>query len=123
MNLLLVEDDARIAAFVRKGLTARGHTVERVATGEDALLRLVLPAAPYALVLLDLGLPDIDGVDLLRSLRREGIEVPVIVVTARSEVEVRRQCEQLGAASYLVKPFAFADLLTRIGDVAAAPGA
>jgi DNA-binding response OmpR family regulator len=110
MNVLLVEDEERIASFVSRGLRQHGYDVRCVTSGADAD-----PEIDRAdLVLLDLGLPDMDGVDVLRSLRARRRQLPVIVLTARAEVDDRVLALDQGADDYLVKPFAFEELLARI---------
>ena len=111
MNVLLVEDDDAIAEPLVKGLTREGYTTERVASGEAALA-----AAPADLVLLDLGLPDIDGYEVCRQLRARSA-VPIIVITARGEEVDRVIGLELGADDYVVKPFGFRELVARIRAV------
>jgi DNA-binding response OmpR family regulator len=112
MRLLVVEDEARIASFLVRGLRAQGYAVDHVATGEEALAGARDPELD--LVILDLGLPDIDGTEVLRRLRAAGARVPILVLTARGEVGDRVESLDLGADDYLVKPFAFDELLARI---------
>ena len=112
MRLLVVEDEARIASFLVRGLRAQGYAVEHVATGEEALAGARDPELD--LMILDLGLPDIDGTEVLRRLRERGTRLPVLVLTARGEVGDRVESLDLGADDYLVKPFAFDELLARI---------
>jgi two-component system, OmpR family, response regulator len=112
MKILVVEDEDRIASFLDKGLTAYGFVVERVATGRAALAAGCDPE--FDLAILDLGLPDLDGIEVLRRWRREGNEVPVIVLTARDKVSDRIRGLDLGADDYLPKPFAFKELLARV---------
>jgi two-component system, OmpR family, response regulator len=102
-RVLVVEDDPRIAAMFEKGLRARHLDVETVGTGADALARI--RSGGIDVQLLDLGLPDIDGLDLLRRLRAEQPSVPVIVITARSDPRDRQTAIDLGVADYLTKPF------------------
>lgn len=111
MRLLVVEDEPRVAAFLVKGLRAQGYAVEAVGTGREALERA---ADGFDLVILDLALPDIDGTEVLRRLRTEGIQVPVVVLTARADVHDRIHGLDLGADDYITKPFAFGELLARI---------
>lgn len=110
-RLLIVEDDPTIAEPLRTGLLREGFTVDVVATGAGALA-----AGEYGLVLLDLGLPDLDGRVVCRSLR-ERSSVPIIVVTARSEEIDRVSLLELGADDYVVKPFGFRELVARIRAV------
>jgi two-component system, OmpR family, copper resistance phosphate regulon response regulator CusR len=108
MRLLVVEDEPRIASFLIKGLKSRGYEVEHASTGTDALEL----AAKCDLVLLDLGLPDLDGLDVLREVRTRGLTIPVIILTARSGD--REAGMRLGAADFLVKPLPFARLLESV---------
>ena len=111
MRLLVVEDEDRIASFLAKGLGANGYEVERVGTGEDALREV---ETHPDLVILDLGLPDMDGLEVLRQLRAAGHDIPVIVLTARGTVDERVQGLDIGADDYLAKPFVFEELLARV---------
>ncbi len=112
MRLLVVEDEERVASFLAKGLRAHGYAVEWVRSGADALRRAVQPG--IALVILDLGLPDLDGLDVLAALRERGSMVPVLVLSARGQVDDRVRGLNLGAHDYLAKPFAFEELLARV---------
>lgn len=112
MRLLVVEDEQRVASFLVKGLRANGYGVEWVSTGRDALRRAV--DADVCMVILDLGLPDLDGLEVLESLRKRGATVPVLVLSARGRVNDRVKGLDLGADDYLAKPFAFEELLARI---------
>jgi two-component system, OmpR family, response regulator RegX3 len=111
MHILVVEDEDSIAEPLVTGLRREGFDVSRVATGADAL-----EAAPSDLVLLDLRLPDIDGLDVCRSLR-ERSRVPIIVVTARGEEADRVVGLELGADDYVVKPYGLRELIARIRAV------
>ena len=112
MKLLIVEDEERVASFLGKGLRAHGYAVEWVQNGQDALRRLKDPG--ISLVILDLGLPDLDGLDVLEDLRGRGSAVPVLVLSARGRVDDRVKGLNLGADDYLGKPFAFEELLARV---------
>jgi DNA-binding response OmpR family regulator len=112
VKLLVVEDEARVASFLVKGLRAHGYGVEWVSTGREALRRAA--DADVSLVILDLGLPDLDGLEVLESLRERGGTVPVLVLSARGRVNDRVKGLDLGADDYLAKPFAFEELLARI---------
>jgi DNA-binding response OmpR family regulator len=111
MHVLLVEDDDAIAEPLVRGLTREGFATTRVATGAEAL-----EVADAELVLLDLGLPDIDGYGVCRRLRSRG-DVPIIVITARGDEVDRVIGLELGADDYLVKPFGFRELVARIRAV------
>ena len=111
MKVLIVEDEDVIAEPLAEGLVREGFEVERVATGADALT-----AAEPDVVLLDLRLPDMDGLEVCRELRLRG-EVPIIMVTARGEEVDRVVGLELGADDYLVKPFGFRELVARIRAV------
>ena len=112
MSLLIVEDEERVASFLDKGLRAHGYTVEWAQTGRDALGRLMHPG--ISLVILDLGLPDLDGLEVLEGLRKRGSAVPVLVLSARGSMHDRVRGLDLGADDYLGKPFAFQELLARV---------
>lgn len=111
-EILLVEDADRIASFVVKGLQAHGLSVTHARTGEDALQ--LLRAANFDLVILDIGLPGIDGFEVLEQLRGSGDETPVIVLTARDSVDNTVASFEGGADDYIGKPFAFEELLVRV---------
>ena len=122
MHLLLVEDEPRMADLVRRVLVAEHHTVD---VAPDAVSALALAGgAPYDVLILDRGLPDIDGLELLGLLRSRGVEAPALMLTALGSVEHRVQGLDAGADDYLAKPFAFAELLARIRALArrTAPG-
>jgi two-component system, OmpR family, response regulator len=112
VRLLVVEDEQRLASFLHKGLCAHGYEVKWVQTGQDALRRLAHPG--ISLVILDLGLPDLDGLDVLEGLRKRGSAVPVLVLSARGRLDDRVRGLNLGADDYLGKPFAFEELLARV---------
>ena len=122
MNVLIVEDEPRIANFLAKGLRRQGYDVQCAYTGSEALAWTggEKGGPTIDLIVLDLGLPDIDGLDVLRALRERGSEVPVIVLTARTESSDRAEALRLGAVEYLTKPLPFPDLL---GSVRASLGA
>jgi DNA-binding response OmpR family regulator len=112
MKLLVIEDEERVASFIAKGLKAKGHVVLLARTGREGL---ALAAEPdLDAVVLDLGLPDIDGTEVLRRLRGRNDTLPVVVLTARGEVGDRVRGLDLGADDYLIKPFAFDELLARL---------
>lgn len=112
MRLLLVEDQGKVARFIHRGLEEEGYAVDVASTGEDALAMAAV--APYDLVVLDLMLPGIDGLEVCRRLRRQQCSAPILMLTARDTVEDRVTGLDVGADDYLVKPFAFAELLARL---------
>jgi DNA-binding response OmpR family regulator len=112
MQILVVEDEALIAAFIEKGLRAEGHAVSVEARGDRVLDRVVLEQPD--LVLLDVMLPGLDGFAVLGGIRAIDPGLPVIMVTARGEVTDRVRGLDLGATDYLIKPFAFAELAARV---------
>jgi two-component system copper resistance phosphate regulon response regulator CusR len=115
MRVLVVEDEPKIATFLRKGLTENGFIVDVVDNGRAGLH--VASAGAFDLIILDVMLPDLDGWSFLQSLRREGKQTPVLYLTARDTVDDRVRGLELGADDYLVKPFAFSELLARVRSV------
>lgn len=111
-HVLIVEDEERIVSFVRRGLTAAGYTVTSTASGLEALE--LLRAGEIDLVLLDIGLPDISGLEVLAQLRDDGSTVPVIALTARDTARDLVAGLDGGADDYIAKPFTFDELLARI---------
>jgi two-component system, OmpR family, response regulator len=116
MRVLLVEDDVRMAAAVRRALRASGVVADVAVTGSDALW--MVRTADYDAVVLDLMLPDIDGFETCRRLREDGVWVPIIMLTARDAVEDRVKGLDGGADDYLTKPFSLAELLARLRALA-----
>jgi DNA-binding response OmpR family regulator len=111
MMVLLVEDEDRIASFVTKGLGARGFEVRRVATGAEAHAAV---SDEVGVVVLDLGLPDVDGLEVLRRLREQRPRLPVVILSARGDIEDRVRGLDLGADDYVAKPFAIDELAARL---------
>jgi two-component system copper resistance phosphate regulon response regulator CusR len=112
MRILIAEDDAALAGFVRQGLQGEHYAVDVVEDGEQA--RAMGSEFDYDLVILDLNLPKLDGVSVLRHLRLKRPNLPVLVLTQRTRVEDRVQCLDTGADDYLPKPFSFSELSARI---------
>ncbi|MGQ4269108.1 response regulator transcription factor [Nocardiopsis changdeensis] len=111
-RILIVEDEERIASFIRKGLTAGGFTTTVVGTGAEAVDYAV--TGGFDLMLLDLGLPDTDGFDVLRRVRSMGVDTPVVILTARDGVRDTVTGLEIGADDYVTKPFRFEELLARV---------
>jgi two-component system copper resistance phosphate regulon response regulator CusR len=112
MRMLIAEDDPALAGFVKKGLEAEHYAVDVSGDGERA--RALASEYNYDLVVLDLNLPRLDGVAILRHVRTRKPTMPILVLTGRNRVEDRVQCLDLGADDYLVKPFSFTELSARI---------
>ncbi len=112
MRILLVEDDERIADFLRRGLIEPGHTVDHAKSAEDAL-ELVSEGIHDALIV-DVVLPGMDGLDFIGECRGRGVSAPVLILSARRTVDDRVRGLQRGGDDYLTKPFAFAELLARL---------
>ena len=111
-RILVVEDEPRIASFLLKGLKAAGFSAEATASGNEAIGLAVHGQAD--LIILDVGLPDVDGFTVLEQIRGQGVRVPVIMLTARSSVEARVKGLEGGADDYVPKPFSFEELLARV---------
>jgi two-component system, OmpR family, copper resistance phosphate regulon response regulator CusR len=115
MRILVIEDEPKTAAYLRKGLSENGHVVDCAVDGEEGLH--LAQTSPYDLVILDVMLPQRDGWSVIAELRRAGKQIPVLFLTARDQVHDRVKGLELGADDYLVKPFAFSELLARIHSV------
>lgn len=112
MRILLVEDEKRIADFVARGLEGSGYSVDVAENGEQALAKV--SEAAYELIILDLMLPDIDGLVVLEKVRNRKASQPVLILSARGSLDDRVKGLDIGADDYLVKPFAFVELLARV---------
>jgi two-component system, OmpR family, response regulator len=112
MRILVIEDEPRILSFLERGLEAEGFSVDGAADGKAGIARAV--QGSYDLVILDLLLPKLDGFAVLRQLQHRLPELPVVIVSARSELETKLQGFDLGACDYLSKPFSFDELLARV---------
>jgi two-component system, OmpR family, response regulator len=116
VRILIVEDEVKLAALLRRGLVEEAHAADVAPTGEDALW--MAQATAYDAIVLDLMLPGIDGLEVCRRLRAEGVWSPVLMLTARDALEDRIGGLDAGADDYVTKPFAFAELLARLRAVA-----
>ena len=112
MRLLVVEDDPKIAAFVAQGLRQAGHAVDLCARGDEAMTQAAV--APYDAAVVDVMLPGADGIRVVQHWRREGLRMPVLFLSARASVDDRVKGLQAGGDDYMVKPFAFTELLARV---------
>jgi two-component system, OmpR family, response regulator len=112
MRILLVEDDAKIASFIMKGLKAARYAVDHAADGETGLDRAL--TEPYDTAIIDLMLPQRDGLSLIETMRKEKVRTPVIILSAKGSVGDRIKGLQTGSDDYMTKPFAFSELLARV---------
>ena len=116
MRIMVVEDDAPLARGIAASLQTDGYSVDIVSTGEDAVS--IAPLEPYGVILLDLGLPDIDGLEVLRRLRSRGQTTPVLILTARDRIDDRVEGLDCGADDYMAKPFHPRELHSRVRALA-----
>jgi two-component system, OmpR family, response regulator len=112
MRILVVEDDAKIASFVVNGLKQSGFAVDRCADGEEG--HIFASSTNYDAAVIDIMLPKLDGLSLVQRLRKEGVRIPVIILSAKASVDDRVRGLQAGGDDYLTKPFAFSELLARV---------
>jgi two-component system OmpR family response regulator len=112
MRILLIEDDQKIVSFIMKGLKAAGYAVDHAADGEEGLhLALV---EPYDTIIIDLMLPKRDGLSVIEMLRKEKVNTPIIILSAKDSIGDRVKGLQIGSDDYLTKPFSFSELLARV---------
>ncbi len=114
MRILVVEDEEKLADALVAGLTKYGYAVDSIGNGQKALDRIVLNHMDYDLVILDLMLPDMDGLEITRNMREVNITTPILVLTARDEMENKVNLLTSGADDYMIKPFSFEELNARI---------
>ncbi|MEY4747123.1 MAG: hypothetical protein RLZZ416_172 [Candidatus Parcubacteria bacterium] len=114
MKILLVEDEQKLADALKRGLEHQGYTVDIVADGKKAFTRISLHRSDYDVVILDLMLPSMDGLEIAKKVREQNVTVPILVLTARAETDTKVQLLLAGADDYLVKPFSFAELNARL---------
>ena len=115
MRILLVEDDARVASFIRRGLREEHYTVDVAPDGEQALF--LAQTGEYDLIILDIMLPKRSGLDVLKTLRADGLTVPILILTAKDKLKDKVTGLNAGADDYLTKPFGFEELLARIATL------
>lgn len=114
MRILVVEDEEKLAQGLKKGLEKQGYAVDLVGDGETAQRRIEMSHTDYDLVILDLMLPKKDGMEVCKEIRAKGINVPILVLTARDALDYKVSALDLGADDYLVKPFSFEELVARV---------
>lgn len=119
MKILLIEDDVETGEYLARGLTEEGHVIDRAVTGRDGLFLAV--SEPYDLLIVDRMLPGSDGLAIVKAVRGSGIETPVLFLTTRSSIEDRVAGLEAGGDDYLVKPFAFAELVARVNALGRRP--
>ena len=112
MRLLLIEDDQKIASFIIKGMQAAGYAVDHCADGEKGLD--MAASEPYDAAIVDIMLPKKDGLSVIQELRREHVDFPIIILSAKDSIDDRVRGLQTGSDDYLTKPFAFSELLARV---------
>jgi len=112
MRILLVEDERKISAYVKRGLEEQGYAVDTAYTGQEALDWAA--SIEFDLIILDILLPELDGLSVRRELRKKGSRVPILMLTARDSIDDRVAGLDAGADDYLVKPFAVKELLARL---------
>src|SRR5688572_5039195 len=112
MRILVVEDEQKMAAFIKRGLEEEGAAVDVAADGEEGLFQAGV--GNYDLIILDISLPRLDGLEVCRRLRSERVSTPILLLTARDSIEMKVSGLDSGADDYLTKPFAFAELLARL---------
>jgi two-component system OmpR family response regulator len=112
MRLLLVEDDPKIASFILKGMKAEGYAVDHAPDGQEGLHMAV--TEPYDAAIIDVMLPKLDGLSVIERMRKEKVNTPVIILSAKGSVDDRVKGLQAGGDDYLPKPFAFSELLARV---------
>ena len=121
MRLLIVEDEEALAKNLKKYLEIKGFAVDWLADGEKARVRISLYHKDYDVILLDLTLPSLDGITLTKTLRAEGIDTPIIILTGQSGTDYKVELLNSGADDYVVKPFSSEELIARIMSVARRP--
>lgn len=121
MHILIVEDEEKLAQALKRGLEMKGFAVDWLADPEKARTRILLYRDEYDLVILDLMLPGLDGAAITKSVRKENVTTPIIILTARNETEKKVDLLNSGADDYVVKPFSFQELLARIGSLLRRP--
>ena len=119
MKLLIVEDDKEAAGYLKRALSEAGHVIDFASAGRDGLMLAV--SEPYDVIILDRMLPQVDGLAILRTMRAAGVKTPVLLLTALGGIDDRVEGLDAGGDDYLVKPFAFAELLARVNALARRP--
>jgi len=119
MKILLIEDDAETAAYVANGLREQGHVVDHAAEGRDGLF--LATESPYDVMIVDRMLPGLDGLTLVKTVRGTGVKTPILFLTTCSGIEERVEGLEAGGDDYLIKPFAFSELVARVQALSRRP--
>ena len=121
MRILIIEDEESLAKLIKKGLEDEGYAVDHLADGESGFKRIELSHADYDLIILDLMLPKMSGLEVCQEVRKLDINTPVLILTAKGELESKISLLDSGADDYMMKPFAFSELLSRIKALSRRP--
>jgi two-component system OmpR family response regulator len=121
MRILIVEDEVKLAEVIAKGLTTKGYAVDIIHDGLEALRRILIHRKDYDLIVLDLMLPNLSGEQICMEMRRENVNIPILILTARHETNHKVNLLTAGADDYLVKPFSFNELLARMEAILRRP--
>ena len=121
MRILIVEDEEKLAEPLKKGLEFKGFTVDYLQDSEKARTRIMLYRNEYDLILLDLMMPGVDGATICRDVRAEGVTTPIIMLTARDEINMKVELLNLGADDYIVKPYAIDEVVARMNAILRRP--
>lgn len=121
MRILVIEDDAKMSAYIARGLTEAGHVCDTFSDGRDGLFQATQAGDPYDVFVVDRMLPGLDGLSIVRAARAAQVRTPVLFLTAMGGVDDRVEGLEAGADDYLVKPFAFSELLARLNALARRP--
>ncbi len=121
MKTLIVEDEEKLAQAIATGLGKKGYTTDIIGDGEKALTRMTLHRDDYDVIILDLMLPSMNGHEIVAAAREAGVSTPILILTARAELENKLELLRSGADDYLIKPFSFEELLARLGALLRRP--
>ena len=121
MRILIIEDNQKLAGSLKRGFEQEGYAADYLLNGEDGEKRVIMSREDYDIIVLDITLPQKNGIEVCRSLREQGVMTPIIMLTARDTVEDKMQGLDCGADDYLVKPFSFGELLSRVRALSRRP--
>ncbi len=121
MRILIIEDNLKLAASLKRGFEQEGYAADYLLNGEDGERRAIISQSDHDIIVLDITLPQKSGIDVCRALREHGIMTPIIMLTARDTVDDKIRGLDSGADDYLIKPFSFAELISRVRAIARRP--